>query len=375
MVKHLSPTNVGTYYHNQCQLYVHNAFHRPPGTRNATKAPSPLVVAQFQRGLEWEARLFRWLDVADQLVRLDATAEPKTALEIRDLFLDIGRELSTDKTKYIANLVFQSPSFKKELARFRSDPAGVTFGVAKPDLIKITRPSSEVITWEVIDAKSSSGLKSSHNAQIGFYHLCLEALIASVPPVGRGSPEILPSDKASIWLPNPGSEDEISMPVSTPISLLLPPLRTFLFKTLPQILKLPRDQVEWTLNPSCQGCEFVDSCRGATVKNGRLGMIPNLSVSDVRFIWEVVGIAADGGFHSSSGQLTDIEELDSLIKSAGMEKLERTYAPTVKRFQKLLCVQKTSTGRWSPLLEAARSHQPQASDLASPIALELIGMP
>jgi hypothetical protein len=308
------------------------------------------------------------LEVADELVHLDAISEPKTAVQIRDLILETGRELDVDKAKYIANLAFKSPSFERELVQQGFDRQTVAFGVAKPDLIKITHPTKEKVVWEIIDAKSSSGLKSSHNAQIGFYHICLEQLLSSVQSKKRNSPQIVPSEQASIWLPNTDDDDDDApTPVSTPISLLLPPLRTFLFKTLPNILQLPRNQVEWHLNPSCHGCEFIDRCKESTVKSGRVGMIPNLSVSDVRFIREVMGIAADQGLTPSSGRLTDIEELDSLVKSSGMDKLERTYAPTSKRFQRLLGVQKTFAKRWSPLLDAARSHEPQVRLVVSPV--------
>ncbi|KIM22774.1 hypothetical protein M408DRAFT_279472 [Serendipita vermifera MAFF 305830] len=362
MAKHLSPTNVATYYHNQCHLYLHNAYHRPHDIIKATpKDVSPLSAAQFQRGLEWESRLFRWLEVQNKLVRLDATSPPKTAAQIRDLFVETGNALDVESSRYIVNLTFKSPAFEHELGLVKGSRLPVAFGVAKPDLVKITRVSKDVIEWEVIDAKASSILKSSHNAQIGFYHLCLETLIASVPVPKRI--RIVPSIHASIWMPSAEGE-EFSVPVSTPVSLLLPPLRTFLFKTLPeQILNLQREQVEWHLNPSCQGCEFFDSCKTSTTEDGRLGMIPNLSVSEARFIREVVDISVHHGLLPAKNRLTDIEELDSLVKKEGIDKLEKTYAATAKRFQRLLGVQKTSIRQWSPQLEAALTDKPQLTRL------------
>jgi len=365
MAKSLSPANVGTYYHHQCQLYVHNAFHRPRHVEDTSNTPSPLAAARFQRELDWKARLFRHLEIEDQLICLDTTSEPKSAVQIRDLFLETGRELDVDVTRYITNLAFQSPSFERELAQQGSGTGlnTVAFGLANPDLIKITRLNEEKIVWEVIDVKSSSSLKSSHNAKIGFYHLCLETLLASIQSTQLGSLQIEPSEKASIWLPNPGDGDKLSMPVSIPTSLLLPPLRTFLFKTLPNILQLPQNQVEWNLSSSCQGCEFFDNCKESTIKDGRLGMIANLSSSDVQFIREVMAMATKQGLTHPSGQLTDIEELDSLVRSSGMDELETMCATTLKRFQRLLGVQRTSTTtkRWSPLLEAVLSHEPQVS--------------
>ncbi len=90
-----------------------------------------------------------------------------------------------------------------------------------------------------------------------------------------------------------------------------------------------------------------------------MGMIPNLSMSDANFIREVLDISVNQGLISASSRHTDIEDLDTLIKSPGMDKLERTYAATAKRFQRILGVQKSRSHRQSPLLDAARSHQPQ----------------
>ncbi|PVG00252.1 P-loop containing nucleoside triphosphate hydrolase protein [Serendipita vermifera] len=464
MDQHLSPTNIATYYHNQCQLYLHNAFHRSshepvtkPNRRKSSAASkaakadssknsasnneeihaSSIANAQFQRGLNWESRLFLSLDASEQLIRLD-TSTLKSAKEIRDIIIQTAASLETMtvtvkkgkksgkppekrtvwKPKYIANLEFRSPTFNDELQKYGSAKGSVVFGVAKPDLVKITKVqetkldgSSEVkIVWEIIDAKVSNELKSSHNAQIGFYHLCVDALLSSVKPDGRVTPKIVPSEKVSIWIPNGGGvqsavsqtdspvgqaqpesdeEDEeefdkyddvdeeeynkeeedgeeearrfegFQPPISTPILILLPPLRRFLFKQLPSVLSLPRDRVDWHLNPSCQGCEFLDNCKATTIADKRLGMIPDLSISDARFIREVLDIAEHLGCRpgSSKGKpIGDIEELDQLVKGPGMKKLESTYPPTTKRFQKILGLQKNGDERWSPKLDAARTN-------------------
>jgi hypothetical protein len=465
MDHHLSPTNIATYYHNQCQLYLHNAFHRSthdPVTKvnrrksstskstrlsldkrsNEEKHSSAIADAQFQRGLNWESRLFTNLEDSEQLIRLD-TSTLKSAKEIRDIILGTAASLSSLvitvkgrggkppekrtiwKPKYIANLEFQSPPFDRELQGYGSRKGGVVFGVAKPDLLKINKVeetksdgSTDVkIVWEIIDAKVSSELKSSHNAQIGFYHLCVDALLSSVEPdfASRNSPKIVPSDNVSIWLPGGSgqtngeqtaesaepaqpdidedddesdeddgedkddeddddavSEEEgikfqgFQPPISTPVSILLPPLRRFLFKQLPPILSLPKNRLEWHLNPSCQGCEFLDNCKSNTIAEKRLGMIPDLSKSDATFIREVLDIAQHLGFqsgdpNSNGSPIGEIEELDQLVKSPTMNKLESTYGPTAKRFHRLLGIQKAREKRWSPKLDAARSQTPQVN--------------
>lgn len=338
-------------------MYLYNSFHRSGAGGKKKPSPSPLAAAQFRRGLAWEEYLFSTLDLLGQLVRVEDDSPhptPKTAIEIRDIILDAAKDATSPK--YLVNLAFQSPAFTQELLQHGSSANDVAFGVAKPDIVKVTNGGHEII-WEIIDAKASSALKASHNAQIGFYHLCLEKLLDSVS-FDPDTPLLVPSHNVSIWMPG-DDESTLSEPVATQTSLLLPPLRDFLFKRLPQILKLPRDQVEWHLNPSCQGCEFLDRCKDSTIEDKRLGLIPNLPLSDARFIREVLEIAENRGMLDRANKVTEIEELDSLIKSPNMRKLEEEYAPTSKRFQRLLGVQKNREGRWSPLLDAALTHQPK----------------
>lgn len=395
MDAHLSPTNVATYYHNQCQLYLHNSYHRSGGvvatsSKAGPPAVSPLTVAQYQRGLDWEERLFHNLELRDQLVNINNPEEPKSAAEVRNIILqaatkdnDNGNvggdgdeednernddEDSSISTKYIANLTFMSPSFDRELQQYGSPPNSVAFGLAKPDLVKVTTYKDKIV-WEIIDAKASNTLKTSHTAQIGFYHICLENLLSTAADEAAtkvseiSTYKIVPSEQASIWLPNPKDMDDLLAPVPTPVSLLLQSLRTFLFKTLPQILQLPRDQIEWHLNPSCHGCEFWERCKSETISEKRLGLIPNLSVSEGRFIREVLGIAEDAGIldKNRKNKNAEIEDLDQLVKSPSFTRLEKEYPATIKRFQKLMKVQKTHTRRWSPALEAAATRKPQVT--------------
>ncbi|CAG8707336.1 5427_t:CDS:2, partial [Acaulospora colombiana] len=319
---------------------------------NEEKHAASIANAQFQRGLDWESRLFRNLEDSEQLIRLD-TSKLKSAQEIRDIILQTAASLESKivsikkrgkrkskqprekrtvwKPKYIANLEFRSPSFDIELSKHGSGKGSVVFGVAKPDLLKITKvqetkpdgSSEEKIVWEIIDAKVSSELKSSHNAQIGFYHLCVDALLSSVKPDAasrNNAPKIVPSERVSVWIPNGFGQDAVS-----------------------------------------QGCEFLDNCKASTIADKRLGMIPDLSISDARFIREVLEIADNLGFQSAGKEtpIGDIEELDQLVKGPGMKKLESTYPPTSKKFQRLLGIQKKEEGRWSPKLDAAILNRPQ----------------
>jgi hypothetical protein len=88
-------------------------------------------------------------------------------------------------------------------------------------------------------------------------------------------------------------------------------------------------------------------------------MIPGLSISDARSIREVLGIARELGMLQEPGQAKEIEELDTLINSSSIQRLEAAYSSTTNRFLHLLGVQVIENNRWSPPLRAAMTKEPQ----------------
>ena len=363
----LSPTRLASYHQNHCDWYLHQSFYRfaaipaqetatvPSGDPNEVTAPA-ITAAHFQRGIDWEARLFDCLERQGQLLRLPP--QTITHEQIRDVIIE---SVSVRNICFISNLVFQSPSFEDELAEFHSAPfPHRLFGIAKPDLIEVNRLETGEITWEVIDAKSSTSVKTSHHAQIGFYHLALEKLLAPVKS-RPGGPTLVPSEFSSIWLSPPDSNnpEDSSGPISTPLSLLLPPLKIFLFKTLPKVLSLPPHRVEWLLNPLCRGCEFEEKCTATTKAEKRLGGIPNLSISEARFIREVMDI------YKGQEKKSDLEDLEDIIAGPRLKRINDSYGSTGKRFQRLLDVRVVDGKPQSTLLEAAISGRPKVSAVAN----------
>jgi hypothetical protein len=363
----LSPTRLAIYHQNHCDWYLHQSFHRlatipaqetataPASDPSEVTAPA-ITTAHFQRGIEWEARLFDCLERQGQLLRLPP--QTTTQEQIRDIIIE---SVSVKNICYISNLIFQSPSFEEELAEFHSAPLPHRlFGIAKPDLIQVNRLETGEITWEVIDAKSSISVKTSHHAQIGFYHLALEKLLAPVKS-RPGGPTLVPSEFASIWLSPPDSNcPEIELaPTPTPLSLLLPPLKTFLFKTLPKVLSLPQRRVEWLLNPLCRGCEFEDKCTATTKEEKRLGGIPNLNILEAHFIREVMDI------YKSQEKMSELEDLEDIIGGPRLKGINESYGNTGRKFQRLLDVRVVDGKPRSSLLEAAISGQPKVSEVAN----------
>lgn len=163
----LSATNIAVHHHLNCDLYVHNVYwqgtSRPNPDFKSTvpkhKLDSELLRAQFKRGTDWEDNLDRWLDDSDLLLRV-----PTVPLEIDTLIENI--QADERDHFFIANLTFFPPqdNLNKKFHEIGSTP--VKFGLAKPDLLEITRISGGV-KWKVIDAKASKTVKVSY--RLAFY--------------------------------------------------------------------------------------------------------------------------------------------------------------------------------------------------------------
>lgn len=156
--KSLSATNLAIHHHLNCDLYIHYIYHgcKPDEVQDGTPGPysgfSELVKAQFERGLDWERKLFKWLDDQDMLLTiLPALTDANTLLTIIDF--DVRDHF------YIAGLAFKPPNETFEMTYARNDKTPVQFGVAKPDLLEIKRQEDGTILWRVIDAKSSKSMK------------------------------------------------------------------------------------------------------------------------------------------------------------------------------------------------------------------------
>lgn len=148
----LSATNVATYHHLNCDLFLWNTYHEP--STNSNEPPqdaSELSNAQLHRGQEWEAALFEWLDKSNLLLRV-----PPMPMEADILMENI---LADDRHHFfIAGLQFWPPEVKlaKRFEALGLQP--VKFGLAKPDLVEIVR-KGECVTWKVVDAKASKSVK------------------------------------------------------------------------------------------------------------------------------------------------------------------------------------------------------------------------
>jgi hypothetical protein len=153
--KSLSATNLAVHHHLNCDLYLHYVYHGSPGSDadgDTTHGPSALLSAQFERGLEWERRLFKWLDDSDLLLTILSPVTDGLALRTTI-------ECDERTHFFIAGLAFWPPNDAFAQTYDYHGLDAVRFGLAKPDLVEIQRRANGVILWRIIDAKSSKAMK------------------------------------------------------------------------------------------------------------------------------------------------------------------------------------------------------------------------
>ncbi|KAG2016116.1 hypothetical protein CC2G_009317 [Coprinopsis cinerea AmutBmut pab1-1] len=350
----LSATNLAVHHHLNCDLYLHNVYHKKnprPSTSTAIQDASEkaLLEARYKRGLEWESTLYSWLDESNLLLKV-----PSTPVEAGILMENI---LADDRDHFfITGLTFKAPADQlvRRFAQHGHDP--VNFGLAKPDLIEVRRTATGA-RWKVIDAKASQAIKTSHHVQIYFYSLCLQHLLMA--------PFFEAAGKAGVWLPPedgfnvaPPSFDDIK---SIDLSLLSPSLDTFLFDRLPRLLSLPKSRVKWHFNPLCSGCDYSAQCKRTVIREGRLGTMPNVSINDARVLQEFISLGEQAIEGFERNPPADIEDLHYLVSKKKRISVIESQAPiTVQKVRKILALPKRirrgdKAQNSSSVLDAARA--------------------
>ncbi|PPQ63036.1 hypothetical protein CVT24_005982 [Panaeolus cyanescens] len=352
--KPLTATNLAEHQHRQCDLFIYKTYHQPSLTPLSGKQPrtgtAELTKAQFQRGMDWEGVLFTWLRQSGLLLRVPAIPlEPSHLLE--------NIQLDDRQHFFISGLSFKPPQEQLNSIYEEMGENPVDFGLAKPDLLEITKTASG-IQWRVIDAKASKYVKTSHHIQIYFYTLCLQHLLTGsfYQCAGTAGVWLPPKDNAPPLLPNMNDIKPIS------ISLLAPALDVLLFRQLPKLLAYTEDRAAWLYNPTCQGCQFQKGCKSRAEEEETLGMIPNLSVEQAQVLKDCLRITQMSS-SSSSVQITDIEDLHLLMNTSNRLKILAKKSPSLlRKASRILSIPRSATfedGLFSPVVEAARIKQIQ----------------
>ena len=111
--KSLTATNLANYHHFNCDLFIHNIYHKkdPSGSKSRRARPSEFSRAQFKRGNEWESRLLSWLDENQQLLTI-SSAPLKADDFLESLQLD--SDLFDRDHIFVAGLHFWPPNDELE---------------------------------------------------------------------------------------------------------------------------------------------------------------------------------------------------------------------------------------------------------------------
>ena len=95
-----------------------------------------------------------------------------------------------------------------------------------------------------------------------------------------------------------------------------------------------------------------------TVAQGELGSMPNISLDEAQVLKTL--LHASRSLSKRSKQLTDIEDLHELIAQPYvLRQIQRTSPSIVKKSRRILSLTKKVRVEPSPVVEAARSHEPQ----------------
>ncbi|KAG7091140.1 hypothetical protein E1B28_010194 [Marasmius oreades] len=350
----LSATNLAAYHHFNCNLYLHNVYHKSENVTGIGQVQSKeLSKARLRRGVDWEAQLMSWLDEENML--LTVPAFPMTGEDLMENLLLDDRE-----HVFVAGISFWPPQERLNDLYRDCGENPVAFGLAKPDLLEITRVGNSV-SWRVVDAKASASVKTSHHVQIYFYTLCLQYLLPK--------PFFKASTTAAVWLPpkegfnsTPPSLQDLT---AVKLSLLSPPLDGFLFRRLSQILNLPRESVSWHFNPNCNGCPYTSSCSRRSVEGGELGSMSNISFGQAKVLRNLLSMWRNGEEYRKTGEdVTDIEDLTSLFEDGkAIQSISNSNPITMRKAKRVLAlptrVREGSHPLKSAVVEAARTNSVQ----------------
>ncbi|KAJ3833831.1 hypothetical protein F5878DRAFT_387710 [Lentinula raphanica] len=373
-----SATDLARYHHHNCDLFIYNIYNgvdNPQVHTNQVHDTPTLDAAQFKRGNDWEAHLLSWLDDENLLLTV-----PSYPLKGEDFVENI---LADERDHFfVSGISFMPPQEHFDEMYRKSGLEPVKFGLAKPDLIEIQR-SEDGVVWKVIDAKASKAVKTSHHVQIYFYTLCLNHLLPRT--------FFRASNSAAVWLPpddgfdqNPPSLDDLK---AVEISLLSFPLDDFLFRRLPAILSLPREDVFWHYNPLCQSCPFSPDCRQNAIDQGEIGSMSNISIPEAKLLRSLLQLWQESQRSHSPGE-TDIEDLALLLQdSNAMQRISGSYPVTMRKARRTLALpsrnrKNSKQDVSSPVVEAARTGKiqiiprrnstcPRSEDIAVIVSLVL----
>ena len=317
---HLRPSQLASFVSFDCDKWTWKSVHASEDAKKLI--PTKTAEAHFRRGLEYEDALTDTLDNV-----YDASDDPANSYDL--WFRQPGGTI-------IAQPRFTVPvNFYTEEMR----DAGITFSSFIPDFIELRQsPGGTRRKLYIMDAKASQKTRLSHQVQVTFYALFLEAIIEEEH---RMDVEVDPH--GGIWRP------ELKQPDTFPLALLRPLVQRFLYYDLPRLAMVPLQDVNWFVRPKCRGCPHLADCRSSAPTESPLSLIPGLSDPEHRMLAKVL--------HSC--ERTD-DVLDDLENIANPYSHPDRNPRQQRHLQHLLQVRQAKEPKtiYSPLLESHRRKSP-----------------
>ncbi|KAG0244302.1 Tripartite DNA replication factor [Mortierella sp. GBA43] len=250
-----------------------------------TEGPTTVTGATLARGIEFESRLQRTIQD-----RIDCEAEHD-----RDSFFRLA---TSQEGTTLCQPIF---SLDRTFYTLEMRRAGIEFGRFIPDFIRILpgtiQPDgSRKKRLYIIDAKSSSQVKISHQFQVTLYAIFLDHLIKV-----NGQQHLLEIDpRGGVWIPIQSEPKVFSLAFMRPIA------ENFIFRELPAVLIKPQESVVWHIDDPCLQCEFLARCKNDAVKESTLSLLPLVTRKSAFWVKSL--------FKSSSRGKTEIEDLEDLVR-------------------------------------------------------------
>ncbi|KAF9132533.1 Tripartite DNA replication factor [Mortierella sp. 14UC] len=182
--------------------------------------------------------------------------------------------------------------------------AGIVFGRFIPDFIQVLPGSiapdgTRKKRIFIIDAKSSSHVKISHQFQVTLYAIFLDHLIKI-----NGETDLVEVDlQGGVWTPDRDDPHNFSLAFMRPI------IENFIYKELPAILMKSLDKAVWHIDSPCYQCEFLDSCKNDARDQMTLSLIPMLSKKSALAIKSMCQSWSRKGGAGGRNEIEDIEDL------------------------------------------------------------------
>ncbi|MFH0824035.1 MAG: AAA domain-containing protein, partial [Pseudomonadota bacterium] len=269
----LSPSRIARYFYHQCERYLR--YHSTPSAlRAAGNVPqipyngSPITEAILAGGYAWEEKVVEGLP--KDRVTISQWKKPlhKQAHD-KSRTIPLLRDLA--KGAYLYQATLEVPTGFLESFDVPADLC--VMSLCRPDLIhKIDQPGQPG-RFRVVDVKSGSALKASHQIQVGLYTLMLDAIVKNQAPDLE-----VDLEKGGVWLQDGAAYEDF------PLRLSLRFLNRFLRKQLRLIFEAPLKDVPWHLGYRCEWCEFYAHCRSEAEQRNSVSLLPGITVAGRNYL-------------------------------------------------------------------------------------------